>query len=400
MIVLSQLCSGAGLAAGIAVGALLAEDMLGTDALAGMPVALFTLGSAGAALAVGALSQRRGRRVGLVAGFSAGALGAAGVVAAATLDNVPLLFAALLVYGAGSSTNLQARYAGADLAAPARRATAVSIVLVSVTLGAVAGPNLVTPMGHVADAVGVPSLAGPFILATGAYATAALVLFLLLRPDPLLVALERGAAPAPAGPPVPAGPLALTDAGRGVVVGATVMVLTQIAMIAIMTMTPVHMTGHGHGLGAVGFVIGAHIAFMFLPSPLTGMLTDRIGRVPVAVMGAVVLMAAGLAAALSPGESLLGITIALALLGLGWNLGLISGTALVVDAAPLDRRAAIQGRVDLLIALAGAGGGAMSGVVVAGAGFVALGLAGGALSLLLLPVLLWYRRAPAPAAAG
>jgi MFS family permease len=182
------------------------------------------------------------------------------------------------------------------------------------------------------------------------------------------------------------------------VVGATVMVLTQIAMIAIMTMTPVHMTDHGHDLAAVGFVIGAHVAFMFLPSPLTGILVDRVGRIPVAVAGAVVLLASGLVAAVVPGESLPGLILALSLLGLGWNAGLISGTALVVDSAPLAARARIQGRVDLLIALAGASGGAMSGVIVAGAGFAVLALAGGAVSLVLLPALLWYRRpAPVPA---
>lgn len=396
VIVLSQLCSGAGLAAGIAVGALLAQDMLGGDGLAGIPTALFTLGSAGAAVAVGAISQRRGRRVGLVAGFLTGAVGAVGVVAAAVFDDVWLLLIALLVYGAGASTNLQARYAGADLAAPERRGTAVSIVMVSTTLGAVAGPNLVSPMGDVAAAFGIPELAGPFILAAAAYALAGLVLFVLLRPDPLLVALARGDAAAAATPVDVPRAGAAPAAGRGVVVGASVMVLTQIAMIAIMTMTPVHMTEHGHDLGAVGFVIGAHIAFMFLPSPITGMLADRYGRIPVAVAAAVILMAAGLVAALAPGESLPALVVALGLLGLGWNAGLISGTALVVDSAPLASRARIQGRVDLLIALAGASGGAMSGVIVAGGSFAVLALAGGALSLALLPVLLWYRRPASP----
>lgn len=406
VLVLAQLCAGAGLAAGIAVGALLAEEMLGHDGLAGLPVALFTLGSAGAAAAVGAISQRRGRRSGLVAGFVAGALGAVGVVAAAVLDSVPLLFAALLLYGAGASTNLQARYAGADLALPARRGTALSIIMVSTTVGAVAGPNLVAPMGDLARSVSVPELAGPFMLAALAYAVAAVVLFALLRPDPYLTALrlaeqeggssaqrrtptEDAAVPAPAALP------------RGVVAGAGVMVLTQIAMIAIMTMTPVHLQDHGHGLGAVGFVIGAHIAFMFLPSPLTGMLADRYGRMPMACAAAAILAAAGLVGAAAPGGSLAMMTLSLALLGLGWNAGLIAGTALVVDSAPLGSRATIQGRVDLLIALAGASGGAVSGVVVAGAGFAALALAGAALSLVFLPMLVWSRRpAGAAGAAG
>ena len=150
IVVLSQIFGGAGLAAGITVGALLAQDMLGTDSFAGVPTALFTLGSAGAALLVGRLSQRFGRRLGLATGFLAGGIGAIGVVIAALTNNILLLFASLLIYGAGTATNLQARYAGTDLANSTQRATAVSIAMVSTTFGAVAGPNLVDVMGQFA----------------------------------------------------------------------------------------------------------------------------------------------------------------------------------------------------------------------------------------------------------
>lgn len=174
--------------------------------------------------------------------------------------------------------------------------------------------------------------------------------------------------------------------------GATVMVLTQIAMVAIMTMTPVHMRAHGHTLGQVGFVIGIHIAAMFLPSLITGRLVDRVGRLPMAVTSGVTLLAAGLVAALAPGGSMGWLTLALALLGLGWNVGLISGTALIVDSTPLETRARTQGGVDVLIAIAGASGGALSGLVVAGASFAALALAGGFLALLLVPAVAWTHR--------
>ena len=55
IVVISQIFGGAGLAAGVTVGALLAQDMLGTESMVGVPTALFTLGSAGAALIVGQL---------------------------------------------------------------------------------------------------------------------------------------------------------------------------------------------------------------------------------------------------------------------------------------------------------------------------------------------------------
>jgi len=231
----------------------------------------------------------------------------------------------------------------------------------------------------------VPALAGPFLLAAVAYLGAGAVLFALLRPDPFLVArhLERADTVSPD-----------TVAGRsaGVAVGATVMVLTQIAMVAIMTMTPVHMQAHGHGLTEVGVVISIHVAAMFLPSLVTGALVDRVGRVPMAAASGVILLLAGVTAAFAPVDSLLMLIVALTLLGLGWNLGLIAGTALLIDATTAQDRARVQGGVDVLIALSGAGGGALSGLVVAEAGFPALSLGGGLLALLLLPVLIVSRR--------
>ncbi|GAA4686635.1 MFS transporter [Nocardioides nanhaiensis] len=395
-VALSQVLGGAGIAAGITVGALLAEQLLGSGGLAGVPTALFTLGSALSAYLVGRLTQVRGRRLGLGLGFAAGALGAAGVVVAAVLGSVALLLPALFVYGAGTATNLQARYAGTDLALPEERGTAVSTALVFTTLGAVAGPNLVGPLGRLAESVGLPALSGPFVLASVAYGAAGLVIWVRLRPDPFLVARELDAVAEPTAgvgaPELPASGVPDDTLPRGVIVGGTVMVLTQVAMVAIMTMTPVHMRDHGHGLPAVGLVISLHVAAMFLPSLVTGRLVDRVGRVPMAIASGVVLLLAGVTAALAPGDSLAMLVLALVLLGLGWNIGLIAGTTLVVDATHPGNRGRVQGSLDVLVALGGAGGGAASGVVVAGTGFSTLALAGGVLALLLVPVVLWSRQ--------
>ncbi|MDP9819410.1 MFS transporter [Spirilliplanes yamanashiensis] len=394
VVVVSQVFGGAGLAAGVTVGALLAQDMLGDDSLAGLPAALFTLGSALAAFAVGRLSQRAGRRGGLAAGFAAGAAGAAGIVVAAVAGSPLLLFVSLVVYGSGTATNLQARYAGTDLAPPGGRATAVSIAMVSTTAGAVGGPLSVELLGRFATAAGLPALAGPFALAAVAYGLAGAVLFAFLRPDPYLVSLRlaRQAAPPADARPAPAVPAARRRTlNPGVAVGATVMVLTQVAMVAIMTMTPVHMRHHQHSLGQVGLVISLHIAAMFLPSLLTGRLVDRLGTAPMAVAAAVTLLAAGVVAAVSPGDSTIGLSLALILLGLGWNVGLISGTAYIVESTAPETRARTQGSVDVLIAIAGAGGGAASGLIADAAGFATLALGGGMLALLLIPALAWQR---------
>ena len=261
---ISQMFGGAGLAAGITVGALLAQQMLGTDAYAGLPAAMFTMGCGSSF--VGKLSQKYGRRVGLAGGFIVGGLGAIGVVMAALTNSIILLLVSLLIYGAGTATNLQARYAGTDLANKKQRATAISITMVMTTFGAVAGPNLVGVMGRFAHSIGIPELAGPFILSAAAFILAGLVLFVMLRPDPLLVAnmIETYKQEHTyKGQPVTE---EATENKRGITVGAIVMILTQIVMVAIMTMTPVHMGHHGHGLSAVGLVIGFHVGAMYLPS--------------------------------------------------------------------------------------------------------------------------------------
>ncbi|MGG0904495.1 MFS transporter [Bacillus subtilis] len=390
---ISQIFGGAGLAAGVTVGALIAQQMLGTDAFAGLPSALFTLGSAGSALIVGRLSQRYGRRTGLSAGFMIGGLGAIGVIMAAIINSIFLLFISLLIYGAGTATNLQARYAGTDLANRKQRATAVSITMVFTTFGAVAGPSLVNVMGDFALSIGVPSLAGPFILAAAAYMLAGVVLFIMLRPDPLVIARTIEVANEEPGDKGHLAAAEHSENKKGIIVGATVMVLTQIVMVAIMTMTPVHMRHHGHDLGAVGLVIGFHIGAMYLPSLVTGVLVDRLGRTAMAISSGTTLLLAGVIAAFAPGDSMVLLVIALSLLGLGWNFGLISGTALIVDSTDSATRAKTQGTVDVLIALSGAAGGALSGMIVAGSSYLALSLTGGVLSLLLIPVVVWSRAA-------
>lgn len=392
-VIISQIFGGAGLAAGITVGALLAQDMLGTDSFTGVPTALFTLGSAAAAFLVGRLSQRYGRNLGLGMGFLAGSLGAIGVVFAAMTNSLILLLISLLVYGGGTATNLQARYAGTDLANSKQRATAASTAMVFTTFGAVAGPNLVNVTGDFALSLGIPSLAGPFLLAAAAYGLAGIVLLIFLRPDPLLVAnaiaLHRKDDDTASSVKEEVNQSAEK---RGVTLGAIVMILTQIVMVAIMTMTPVHMRHHGHGLSEVGLVIGFHVGSMYLPSLVTGVLVDKIGRKAMAVASGITLLLAGIVAAVAPTDSMVVLIVALSLLGLGWNFGLISGTAIIVDATTPANRAKTQGSVDVLIALAGASGGAISGLVVAQSSYAVLTVSGGILSLLLIPIILWRRQ--------
>jgi len=248
-------------------------------------------------------------------------------------------------------------------------------------------------MGDFALSVGVPALSGQVILADAAYIVAGLILLFFLRPDPFVVARAIALAEhqAKTSSPDYVEEALVTDK-RGIGVAALIMVLTQMVMVAIMTMTPVHMGSHGHGLSAVGMVIGFHIGAMYLPSLLTGVLVDKIGRATMAVASGVTLLASGIMAAVAPGESMFWITLALILLGLGWNFGLISGTALLVDATNPTNRAKMQGTVDVMVALSGASGGMLSGLVVANSSFAFLSLAGGVLSLVLIPFVIWTNK--------
>ena len=404
-VVFAQLFGGAGVAVGVTLGALLIRDMTGSESVAGLSAVLYTAGSAAAAFLIGRLTHRFGRRTGLAAGFLAGGIGALGIVGAAVLQQLWLLFAFFVIFGSGMAANLQARYAGTDLARPSQRATAVSFSMVSTTFGAVAGPNLVSSLSEASPSFGLPPLAGPFLLAAAAYFLSGLIFLLFLRPDPYTVAKAvsaaeaADAAKAPGGAPDRHSPAAgatrdgvLQINRKGVAVGASVILMAQFVMTAIMTMTPVHMQNHGHGLDEVGFVIGMHIACMYLPSLFTGVLTDKLGRTAIAYASGAVLLASGLLAAMAPAESTPLLTVALGLLGLGWNLGFLSGTSMIVDATTPAVRAKTQGTVDVLVALAGASGGMLSGIITSHAGYPSLALLSGFMSLLVAPVLLWSRR--------
>ncbi len=385
VLVAGQVLGGVGLAAGVAVGALLAQDMLDGDSLTGLPVAVATAGGALAAPPIARLMNARGRRPGLSLGYLLGALGATIVVVAAALGNFALVIVGMALFGAGNSASLLARFAGADLALPLRRGRAVSTVLFATTFGAVAGPNLIDATGVWARAVGLPELAGPFALSAVAYAAAAVVVASALRPDPLLLARALDAEvaePAAAGPASRGG---WSDIAHGpALTGVTGMVVAQLVMVGVMTMTPLHMRAHGHDLSVIGLVISIHIAGMYLFSPLVGVLCDRVGRMPTLRAGAATLTLAGALAALADPGSRAVLSVALFLLGLGWSLCLVAGSTMVVDAVPLTRRARAQGNVDLLIGIAGATGGLGAGFLLGAASFAALGLLAAVISVVFL----------------
>ena len=396
VLIAAQVLGGLGQAAGGAAGALLARDVAGTDAAAGLPLSLLVAGSALAAIPISGLSRTAGRRPGLATALLAGAAGAALCVAAGAIGNLPLLLVGCLLFGAGNTAVMLARYAAADLSEPERRARTIGIVVFATTFGAVAGPNLLGPMGDAAAAVGLPELTGLFVLAAIAYTAAAAVLLALLRPDPLRLATHDEPPEDAWGPRPSLSALLEPPAVRA---GLATIVTANLVMVAVMAMTPVHMRHNDHSLTLVGFVISLHIAGMFAPAPLTGRLADRVGPRRVALGGCAVLLAAGTLAA-AAGPSIPVLSLGLLLLGVGWNACLISGSALLVSAVATGQRPRVEGVGELSMGIAAATGGALAGPAVAVASYAALAIVAAALAATVAPVLLVSARRGSPAPAG
>lgn len=430
ILVLAQVVGGVGVGSSLAVSGLLAEDLSGSQAWSGFAVTAITLGAGLFALPLARVADVHGRRISLSLGWGAATLGALGVIFAAVLGWFPLFLAALVVFGAGSAANLQSRYAAADLADDRTRARSLAVVVWSTTLGAVVGPNLNTPGAAVGRALALPELAGPYVFSAVAFAGGGAIMWVLLRPDPLLTARRMAgaegsgrsvagsggaaASAASAGGPGRAGAGAaarpkkagslrsswrVVRASRPAMLALASVVLGHAVMVSVMAMTPVHMKHHGANLTVVGLTISLHIVGMYAFSPLVGWAADTVGRIPVIAVGQVVLLAAVLVAGLS-GSTVPVTMTGLLLLGLGWSCSMVAGSSLLAESVPAAERPRVQGASDLLMNLFGAAGGAVAGSVLDVAGYGGLNAAAGLIVLPVFAVVAGYAagRARRPAA--
>jgi MFS family permease len=366
-----------GYIAAITVGTLVAADIRGDATLGGVPTAAATVGTATAAGLLSGLMLRVGRRAGMIGGLLVGAGGAVLAVGAVLAESILLLLVASVLTGFANGVGNLGRHVAADLVPPARRASALATVVWGSTIGAVSGPNLVAPAGVVAESFGLPTLAGAYVLTVVFLGLATLLAFVLLRPEPYALA-DRSAFEARSAHPATA-PAGSVLARPNVVVALVTLVAGQVVMVLIMTMTPIHLLDHGHGLATVGFVLSAHTFGMFALSPLSGHLTDRFGSVPVIGAGLATLAVAGALAAVAPPDGGALLTLALFLLGYGWNLGFVAGSALLARGLALGERTRVQGIADGLVWSSAAIASLASGIVVAGASYTVLGILGVAL---------------------
>jgi MFS family permease len=341
-------------------------------------------------------------------------------VAGASADLLGLVFLGTLLFGGGTAANLQARYTAVDLADPAVRGKQLSVVVWATTIGAVAGPVLAPVADRAVRGWGIREYAGPFVFSALAFGLGAVLLFVLLRPDPLQLARKLELRALPPEPPPPVDPSAsdaavarpiasetettggLKAAWRAVRnspaarLGMSAVAVGHLVMVGVMSMTPVHINAGGHDhadvLKIVSIVLSLHIAGMYALSPVMGWLVDRLGRRPVVLLGIGLLVAACVVAG-SAGHSTVRLSIGLALLGLGWSATMVAGSTLLTEAVDVVVRPAAQGLSDMAMGFAGAMAGALSGVVVAIGGYGTLALLS---AMAVLPLLALALRSDEP----
>jgi MFS family permease len=399
----AQVFGGIGTGATVSIGSILAVELSGSSAWAGAVATVMTLGAALAALPLAALADRRGRRVGQVAGLSAALAGALLMVLSVVSGLFVLLMLGAAGIGIGTAASLQARFAAVDLAEAEHRGRALAAVVWAVTVGAVTGPNLIQPGAVVGGALGLPPVAGPFVISAAGLLLAVVLLFVGLRPDPLILARELAAgqpARKPAALPADRSPALQARApgsfvhgmrairgSRGALLALAAVVGAHGVMVGVMSMTPLHLqdlvAGPGHAghaatgdvLVIIGFTISLHIAGMFALSPVMGWLTDKAGRTETIMIGFATMLAAVAVAGFGQ-ASTVAVAVGLVLLGVGWSASTISGSTLLAESVGQDSRVVVQGVSDMLMGLAGAVGGATAGLVLSQAGYLGLNMAG------------------------
>ena len=378
-----------GLIAALAVAALAAEDMLGSVTLGGLPSATATIGIAAGTPPIAWLMARSGRRVGLAIGLAVSAGGAGFAALAINVGSFPLFVAGMFVFGMGISGERLSRYAAADITPVSRQAFAISLVVWAGTIGSVLGPVLLAPAERMAESINLEGLAGPLVLAALAALVASVVVLRWLRPDPLSFVPERDpATPAAVGPRL---------AGSNARVALASLIVGQVVMVMIMTMTPVHIRRAGEEIGIVGLVIAAHTLGMFAFSPLTGFLSDRFGRVRVIVIGQLMLVVSAVMASFAAGDERVLLVASLFLLGLGWNFEFVAASALLTEGAPVGSRVSLQGLADSIVWTSAAIASLSSGALLEAGGFSMLSLLGASLVVIPFAVLARYRPGLAPA---
>ena len=355
--------AGAASSGAFAAAAILGKDITGSDTLGGLAAASIGLGAALATVPLAKLMVRRGRRIGIRTAFTLGSIGAVLCFFAAVTDTYFLLVPGAMAIGMGQTGTLASRYAAADNATESSRAQSIGVLLWAGAFGSALGPTLGLDFGgSVAEGIGLPELAGPYLLSVVLFATAATFTHKMLRPDPLelsggmtgVLTTKRSTKDA----------FATIWARRDARLASAAMIAGHAVMVGVMTATPLHMKDGNHEIRIVGLVISLHTIGMFFFAPLVGKLVDRVGPKLVIAMGGGILFAGAELAAHTDAEHSMGVFTGLFLIGLGWSFGVVAASSLLTSSVPIEQRVNVQGTADLLMLGAGAAAGLIAGFVI------------------------------------
>jgi MFS family permease len=368
-----------------AVSSLTFVLVTGVEGLLGLGPAIFLASSALAAVPAGRAMDRVGRRPVLAGGFLLAAVGCSLTALATDQGSAPVLVVGFLLTGAANGTALLVRTAAGDMYPPERRARGISYVLFGSVFGAILGPAVFGPLFADRE-VEATALTVPW-LAAGAISLIALVLVLLVRPDPKRIA-ELLAADEPDTVVAPAAPLREVLVRPGVRTALLAALASFGVMVSVMNLSGyVVVEHHHHEQHDVFPIIGAHVLGMYALVLVVGALIDRIGRAP-ALAGGLLVMAASTLGLLWI-ESVAATAVLLFGLGVGWNLSFVAATAQLADAAAPSERGTLLGFSDLLSALLGASLALLGGYALDSIGVAALAL--GATAIAAAPIL-WLLR--------
>jgi MFS family permease len=385
--------SSTGFLASATITSIVGADLSGRTAWAGMPSAVYQLGVAGSSFVLGYAMDRVGRRRALSAGFTIGAIGATLAVWAILARTFAGFLGALALMGPASAAAALSRFVAAEVHPEHERGRAIATVVVGGTAGTLIWPALSVSLGPWLAGLNVSDLVWPFGVSVMLLALAATVIAVFLRPDPGVIARavaaaghDRDSAAAPGAGAASLGEI-LRRPGARVAIGS--MVSAHAIMVMVMVITALHMRHHNHAVTAISVTTSLHVLGMFAFSILSGRLADRIGRAPVIMAGAAILVLACLVAPLSP--AFVPITAGLFLLGLGWNLCFVGGSSLLADQLSPGERARTQGFNDLLMGLVAASGSFLSGHVFAAVGYATMGLVSAVVAVAAFGLALWWQ---------
>jgi MFS family permease len=358
----AQVLSGVGVAGTVAAGSLLVSSITDSETLAGLAQTSAVLGAAALALPLARLTAKGGRRLALAVGYMAGVIGSIFAITGGAQQNIFLMLIGTFLVGAASAAGYQARFAAIDLATTETRAKQLSFVVWGSTIGAVTGPNLMEPAGNLAAGFGLPRLVGPYMISAVTLLFASVVILIFLRPDPYLIANKENLKKSKKG----STKLALKHIGNNpkALFAILSIAIGHVAMVSVMVMTPVHMAHVDVSLTIIGLVISVHVLGMYAFSPLVGSLSDRYGRVRIIQIGILTLLLSTVISGKAQADDAYTLGVGLFLLGLGWSCTLIAGSTLLSESVSAEFKASSQGASDLVMNLAGAGGGAIAGVII------------------------------------